>query len=320
MAKYLLRRLMQTIIVLLIVSVAAFLLTSLMPGDPVIAYYGSNDITPEAYDRIFLELNLDKPIWTRFGIWFWNALHMDFGNSYVYKTPVWGVILQRLPVTLYLAFISLIISVPLGVLFGVLTAVKRGTFVDTLLTLLANILACLPRFLVGVLLLYWLCIKNGLLPSYGFDWSWNVGLHQHIRYMIIPISCLALSGIAGFTRQTRSSVLEVIRQDYVRTARAKGLREQIVISKHVLRNSLLPIITILGTRFAQMIGGAVFVENVFTIPGMGTMIMTCINSQDIPMIQALVLITALICCIVNILTDLLYVIVDPRIGLVNAGN
>jgi peptide/nickel transport system permease protein len=322
MAKYILKRLLQTVVVMVIVAVVTFFLTSMMPGDPVIAVTGGEQtLTSEQYDKIYHELLLDKPVVERFGIWAWNALHLDFGTSYTYSAPVWQVIASRIPVTLYLSFLALIISVPIGVLFGILTAVKRGTKTDTIITMLSNITMCLPQFWIAIVLMFIFGMKLGWLPSYGLDWSWNVGFGEHIKHLVLPLFCLAIGGIAGFTRQTRSSILEVIRQDYVRTAWSKGLNERRVIMKHTLKNGLVPIITILGNRLAIMIGGTMFVENVFTIPGMGTLIVRSVQSRDIPTIQALVLVTSFICCVVFILTDLMYAAVDPRIRLTSeAGN
>lgn len=320
MAKYLIKRLIQMIVVLIIVSFAAFFLTSLMPGDPVYAVAGTDDLQEDQYQAIYESLGLDKPLITRYFEWVKGVLHFDFGNSYVYNMPVWDLIGSRVAITLYLSFLSLLISVPIGVLFGVITAVKRGSKLDTVITLLANITACLPQFWIGICLMYVFGLKLGVLPSFGLEWPWEVGTGEHIRQLIMPLICLSLGGIAGFTRQTRSSVLEVIRQDFVRTARSKGVKEKVVIAKHILRNSLIPIITVLGSRLAFMIGGSMFVENVFSIPGMGSLVMRCVNSHDIPTIQALVLITATVSCLAYMITDILYVAIDPRISLVSNAN
>lgn len=315
MLKYILKRIAQMLIVMVIVAVATFFLSSLLPGDPVYVVAGTEDLTNEEYMAIYYRLGLDKPLVVRFGNWAINALQGDFGNSYVYHQPVWDVIGKRIPTTLYFSFLSMLISVPIGVLFGIVTAVKRGTKLDAFLTLLANITACLPQFWIGICLMYFLSLKAGWLPSYGFDWPWNVGLVQHLRTIVMPLFCLSLGGVATFTRQTRSSMLEVIRQDFVRTARSKGLREKRVIFKHVMRNGLIPIITILGNRLAFMIGGSMFVENVFSIPGMGTLMVKCVSGGDMPTIQALVLVTTAVSCAAYIFTDILYVLVDPRISL-----
>ena len=315
MGKYIIKRLIQTVAVILIVAIATFFLTSLVPGDPVLAVAGTDELEPAKYDAIYHELNLDKPVFQRFFIWFWSVLHLDFGTSYVYHQGVWDLISSRIGITMYLALLSLIISFPIGVLFGIITAVKRGTKLDAVITLLANICACLPQFWIGICLMYIFGLKLRILPAVGMKWPWQVGLGNHIRSLLMPLFCLSLGGIAGITRQTRSSMLEVIRQDFVRTARSKGIREKIVVAKHVLRNGLIPVITMLGNRLAHLIGGSMFVENVFTIPGMGMLVMKCVSSHDMPTIQAMVLVTAFVSCVAYIITDILYVAVDPRISL-----
>ena len=314
MAKYILKRIAQTVVVIIIVAIATFFLTSLIPSDPVYVI-GGEDLTQEQYDAIYYSLGLDKPLPVRFFNWAANALKGDFGTSYVYHQPVWKLIGSRVTTTLYFSFLSMLISIPIGILFGMITAVKRGKKADTIITLLANISLCLPQFWIGICLLFIFGLKMRILPTYGFDWPWKIGLGEHLKLIIMPLICLSLGGIASFTRQTRSSMLEVIRQDFVRTARSKGLKEKKVIFKHIMRNGLIPVITMFGNRLAFMIGGSMFVENVFAIPGMGTLMLKCINGSDLPTIQALVLITTAVSCVAYILTDLLYVIVDPRISL-----
>ncbi|WP_434310658.1 ABC transporter permease [Hominifimenecus sp. rT4P-3] len=316
MGKYLLRRLGQTILVMFIVSTLVFFLVSMLPGDPVYAVLGE-DITPEEYQVMYLKLGLDKPVAQRYIDWLINVLHGDFGSSTQYHTSVVDVLADRVPVTLWFAVISTLISFPIGILFGVLTAVKRGKPTDTVITLIANLCACLPQFWIGICLMYVLALKTGLLPSSGFTWPW-VDLGLHLRQVIMPMICLSIGGIAGITRQTRSSMLEVIRQDYVRTARSKGLKEKVVIMVHVMKNGLIPIITLLGNRLAFLIGGSMFVESVFNIPGMGQLFVKAVTGKDIQLIQACVLLTALVSCLAYIVTDILYMVVDPRISLVKS--
>ena len=207
---------------------------------------------------------------------------------------------------------------PIGVIFGVISAVKRKTWVDAVITLIANTLNCLPQFWIAIVLMYFFCIKQQLLPAMGFNWPWIVGAKKFFQTLFMPMICLCLGGIAGFVRQTRSSMLEVIRQDFIRTAFSKGLTDRKVYFKHMMRNGLIPIITILGSRLAYIMGGSMFVETVFSIPGMGSLAMRCVQSKDIPTIQAVVIITTVISCIAYIITDILYVIVDPRISLTEA--
>lgn len=313
MAKYLLNRIMQTIALLLIVSLLSFFLVSLMPSDPVYAQFGT-DITQEEYQVAFVRMGLDKPIIVRYLTWLGNVVKGDFGTFYCYHKGVWEVISGKLGTTLYMAVLSLLLSMPIGILLGTVTAVKRGQWADTIITLFSNLLIAIPQFVTAILFLYYISMKWKLLPPQGFTWPW-VDFHKHIQQLIMPLTCLTLCGIAGFCRQTRSSVLEVLGQDYVRTARAKGLKETRILWKHVMNNGLIPILTMIGGRLASLIGGSIFVENVFNIPGMGNLMVKAVNTMDIPVIQALVLITAAVISVAYIITDLLYVAVDPRISL-----
>lgn len=315
MAKYIIKRFIGMVLVMVIVASLVFLMVNAMPGDPVFLVAGTNEIDQEAYDIIYHELGLDKPVYVRFFEWLTNAVQGDFGKSYYYHKPVMDVLGQRIVVTLYLALVSTVISFPVGIFFGTIAAVKRGKKADTIITTTANILGCIPVFFLGVILLYLFAMKLRWLPTMGFSWPWDGGLGKHIKHMIMPLFCMSIGGAAMIARQTRSAMLEVIRQDFVRTARSKGLRESKVISIHVLKNGLIPVVTMFGFRLAYMVGGSIFVESVFGIPGMGSLILACITSHDIPMIQAIVFVTALCTSIAFIVTDLLYVIVDPRISL-----
>ena len=314
MARYLLKRVFQAILVMMMISIGVFLLVSFLPGDPVYAILGEG-ISQETYDIAYRELGLDKPILIRYFDWLVNALHGDFGNSYQFHMPVKELLADRIPITIYLSVLATLIAMPLGVLFGVISAVHRGKPADTIITLVANICSCLPQFWVGVFLLYVFAQKMGILPSFGFVMPPWEDFGEHIRHLIMPIVCLSIDGIAGIARQTRSSMLESIRQDYVRTARAKGLKEQAVIYVHTLKNSMIPIVTLLGVRLSYMVGGSIFVESVFTIPGMGSLLVRAITQKDMPVVQACVMLTALVTCLAYIVTDLLYVMVDPRIKL-----
>lgn len=313
MGKYILKRLLQMIVVMFLVSFLTYVLIGIMPRDPIYSLYGS-DITPEEYQVIFQRMGLDKPVVVRYFNWLVGAFKGDLGTSYAYHMPVMEIIGQKIGVTLYLSIVSTLISFPLGMLFGIITAVKRGKWQDTSLTLVANISASIPGFVIAIALLFLFCINWKILPSRGFTFPW-VDFPTHIRQIILPMFCLSLGGIAGITRQTRSSMLEAMRQDYVRTARSKGLQENYIISKHVLRNGLIPIITLIGGRLAGMIGGSVFIENVFSIPGMGTLMVNSVNQIDVPVIQACVLITSGCMCLAFFITDMLYLAVDPRISL-----
>ena len=301
MLRYILQRLGQTFIILIIVSFMTYLLIDFLPGDPIAAMTGG-EISGETYDRLYHELNMDKPVLVRYVMWLGDALTGNFGMSQSYNKSVLTVIGERLPVTMYLSLLAFLISVPLGIVFGIISAVKRGTAADTAVTLTANICCCLPQFWLGILFMY----------VFSIVWPWD-NFGQSIRQTIMPLLCLTIGGIASITRQTRSSMLEVIRQDYIRTARSKGLKQKKVIYVHALKNALLPVITLMGLRLGGMIGGSVFVENVFVIPGMGSLLVNAINSQDIQLIQGCVLMITLFTSVVNLITDIVYVVVDPRI-------
>jgi peptide/nickel transport system permease protein len=311
MGSYVLKRTGQMVAILLMISVFIFMLVSMIPGDPVYAMLGE-EVSPEEYQRVYLELGLDKPVIVRYVTWLGNALQGDFGQSTQFHKGTIEVLSERIPITLFLSFSAFLISIPLGIFFGVISAVYRGKRTDTVVTFLANITACLPQFWIGLLVMYVFAMKLGWLPSYGFTWPWD-DFSTSIRQLIMPLFCLSLGGVASITRQTRSSMLEVIRQDYVRTARSKGLTEKKVIFIHALKNGLIPVITILGMRLGTMLGGSMFVESVFSIPGMGSLFVKAITSRDIPVVQACVLVTALVACVINLITDILYAVVDPRI-------
>lgn len=313
MVRYILKRVVQTVTVMLLVSFITFLLVSVMPKDPVYSLFGS-DVTPDEYQILFRRLGLDQPVLVRYWNWLRSILSGDFGTSYAYKMPVMDLVGQKIGVTMYLSIVSTLISFPLGMLFGVITAVKRGKWQDNVFTFLANIMGSIPGFVIAIVVLWVFCVQLKWLPSSGFAFPW-VDFQTHIRTIIMPMFCLVIGGVAGVTRQTRSSMLEAIRQDYVRTARSKGLKENYIIKKHVLRNGLVPIITLIGGRLAMMIGGSVFIENVFSIPGMGALMVNSVNKVDVPVIQICVLLTAGCISLSYLLTDLLYLAVDPRISL-----
>ena len=311
MGKFILKRLGQTLIVLFIVSVFVFLMVSFLPGDPVYAMLGG-EISQETYNRWYYELGLDQPLLIRYFLWISKAVTGNFGTSASQHMAVIEVIAQRLPVTLYLSLLAFFVSIPTGIALGVLAAINRGKKIDGALTTFANVCSCLPQFFLSVLFLYLFSMKMHWLPSFGFTWPW-VDLGKSIQQTIMPLLCLAIGGVASICRQTRSSMLEVIGQDYIRTARSKGLKQDKIITVHALKNALIPVITLMGLRLGGMIGGSMFVESVFNISGMGTLLVSAIRAQDIPLIQACVLLIAVVACVVNIITDIVYAAVDPRI-------
>ena len=311
MGQFILKRLGQTMIVLIIVSIFIFLLVSFLPGDPVYAMLGG-EITPETYQRWYLELGLDKPLVFRYFSWVSKAVVGNFGLSASQHKPVMDVLIERVPVTIYFSLLSFFLSVPIGIVLGIISAVNRGKKIDSILTTFANVCSCLPQFFLSVLFLYLFSIKLGWLPAFGFVWPWE-NLVQSLKQTVMPLLCLSIGGIASICRQTRSSMLEVISQDYIRTAKSKGLTNKKVIYIHALKNALIPVVTLMGMRLSGLIGGSLFVESVFNIAGMGNLMVTAIQAQDIPLIQACVMLIALVGCGMNILTDIIYAVVDPKI-------
>jgi peptide/nickel transport system permease protein len=311
---FILRRLLLGIVVLFLVTILIFVLMHLLPGDPVLLYVGPdyNSFTQEQLDKVRHEYGLDKPLVVQYFDWAGGLFKGDLGRSIARQQSVSSLIAQCLPITINLGVYALIISCILGIAFGVICAIKRGKWPDTLFTVIANLGITLPAFWVGIMLIYLLSIKVNLLPTYGYTSPFD-DLWLHFRMLIMPVFCLAIFPIAGLTRQTRSSMLEVTRQDYIRTAWAKGLRERVIITRHMIKNGLIPVITTMGMQVSFMFGGSVLVETVFNIPGMGRMMKDAAMAMDYQAVQGGTLIIAMVIIITNILVDISYGWIDPRI-------
>ena len=313
MGRYICKRLLQAILVIFLISVFSYFLMYLVPGDPVYAVLGS-DITREQYMEQYYLMELDKPIVVRYIHWLLKFLHGDFGISYRYSVPVSELLAQRLPITMYLGIISLIISVILGVLFGTICGTHRGKAADNILTVLANLGSVVPGFWLAAVGMYLFSMKLKILPSFGFSFPWSeTGVLTSIRQTILPVVCLSVGAIAGMTRQMRSGMLEVIRQDYIRTARSKGLTESRVVMSHAMKNAIIPVVTIIGLNLRNIVSGAVTIETVFAIPGMGSLLVNSILSRDLPVIQACILIISVVIAVSNLVVDICYGYLDPRI-------
>lgn len=313
MGRFLLKRFFQTVIILIVISILAFALVHMIPGDPVYQMLGT-DISKEYHDQVYHSMGLDLPLVEQYFSWIGNFLKGQMGYSYHFKMDVSELVARRLPVTIILGITSAIVSVVLGLLFGIITAVKRGKAVDTILTVLANIGIATPIFWLAVLLIYIFSVKLGWLPSWGFTLPW-VDLAKSLKQMILPVICMSVGGIASYTRQTRSSMLEVINQDYIRTARSKGLEEKKVISGHAVKNALIPILTLIGLTLRNCIGGSSIIETVFNINGLGSVMVVALNSRDYITLQSGIIFLSLITCVCNLLVDIAYAYADPRIRL-----
>jgi len=324
MFKYIIRRLLQLIPVIVGISIIVFMIVHLAPGDPILMMLGE-DYTQEDYLRLQRVYGFDRPMHEQYLRWAGNALQGDLGVSIRQGAPVSQLIYSRLPATIELAFCSVVLAVILGIPLGVLAAVKRGTPVDFFSMIVALVGVSMPGFWVALVLLTYVALNVGWLPMFGRGGSIFYGLGQLIttfdatelwnglRYILLPAISIGTAMMAIITRLTRSSLLEVMGKDYVRTARAKGLGERVVIFKHGLRNALLPVVTIVGIQFGAMLGGAVITETVFAWPGAGRLIVNAIQQRDFPIVQGGVLMMALIFTLVNLLVDLSYAVLNPRI-------
>jgi len=315
MTTYIIRRLMHAVLVVLIVSLLVFLLMRLLPGDPILMYVASGDLqsfSEEQVEHLRHELGMDKPLLLQYFDWLINAVQGDLGKSILHRYDVLEEIGNRLPITLYIGLLAFAIGCIIGPLLGVISAVRRGKWLDNLVTVIANVGITAPPFWVGIILIYLFSLYLGLLPVYGYT-SPLENLGRNLQQSIMPIFVLATFPIASAARQTRSSVIEVMRQDYVRTAWAKGLSERVIIIRHVLKNALIPVITLQGMLLRNIIGGSVIVETVFVIPGMGKLVVDGMLAQDYTVVQGVVMVVALTVVISNLVVDILYGWLDPRI-------
>lgn len=303
MLKYILRRLVMLIPVLLGVSFVVFTIMEFTPGDPVQMYLGAN-YTEEAYDSITKELGLDQPFLVRYVNYVADAVRGDFGNSYSTKRPVVDEIIARFPSTLVLAAASMLVAVLVAIPLGVISAIKQNSVLDSLSMLLALFGVSMPNFWLGLMLIIIFAAGLGWFPSSG---------SEGLASLVLPAITLSMNPLAMITRMTRSAMLETIRQDYIRTVRAKGMKESAVVIKHALRNAMIPITTTVGLQFGFAIGSTVLVETVFSWEGIGQLLVDSIRLKDTPIVLAVVLILATFFTIINLLIDILYAFFDPRI-------
>ena len=304
MLKYIGKRLLFMIPVLLGVVFIVFTINQLTPGDPVVNILGMN-YTEEQYAAKEAELGLDKPFFTQFFLYVKGIVtRFDLGTSYQTKRSVTTEILERFPTTLRLGLLGVLITVVIGLPFGIISATKQYSALDYGVTVVAMFFASMPNFWMAMMMILLFSQKLGWLPASG------LGSFAH---WILPALAIGLCPIATVTRITRTSMLDVIRQDYIRTARAKGLSERWVIWKHALKNALIPVITVVGMQVGMIMGGSVVIEAIFAIPGLGSLMMTAISNKNYPVIQGSVLFLSISICVVNLLVDLIYGFVDPRI-------
>jgi peptide/nickel transport system permease protein len=314
---YIIRRLLLGILVLLLVTVLVFLVMRILPGDPLTLFISqsqlaSGQLTVDQLAQLRHEFGLDKPLAMQYFDWIGGVFHGNLGKSVFYATEVGTLIKERMPITLYLGVLAFIFSAILGILFGIICAVRRGKWIDSVVTVLANTGITIPSFWFGILLIYVFSLQLHLLPTGGYV-SPLTDFAKNTRQVIMPVFCLSLFSIASLTRQTRASVLEVVKQDFIRTAWSKGLRERVIIFRHTIKNALIPVITILGVQVSLIFGGSVLIETVFNIPGMGRLLTQSVFQHDYQVVQAGVLIVAAVVTLSNLIVDISYGWFDPRI-------
>ena len=315
MTSYILRRLIQGIFVIILATIVIFVAMRILPGDPLMIYIVEQDIsfiTPELKAKLRHKYGLDKNLVMQYFNWIGGLLRGDMGLSIHYQESVSALMAKRVPITLLLGLLSFIISSILGMLTGVLSALRRASLLDNALTSFANFGISVPPFWLGILMIYLLAVNLGWLPAQGYVSPFD-DLWESVKHLIMPVFVLSIWGMAFISRQARSSMLEVLRQDYVRTAWAKGLREQVVVLRHVLKNGLIPVVAVIGMRLSFLIGGMVVLENVFNIPGVGRLLVDSVLSQDYQVVQAGILIIAISVVFVNLIIDVCYGWIDPRI-------
>lgn len=283
----------------------------MIPGDAAVTMLGT-EASMDEINALRRELWLDKPFLVQYGHWLSNALKGDLGKSVAYRDPVVELFAKRLPITCYLAFWAFIFSTATGISAGVYCAVRRGSLLDQLVILFANVGFAIPIFWLGILSIYFFGLRLNWLPIQGYVSPFD-GILSSTRHAILPVILLAVPSIAVMARQTRSSMLEVVNQDYMRTAFAKGLSEKTVVFKHGLKNALIPVVTLLGLQVRLLVGGSVLLESIFNIPGMGRLLVTAAFNKDFLIVQGGVLLIGMVVCLTNLMVDLSYGWLDPRI-------
>ncbi len=303
MLQYIVKRVLLMIPILLAILILVFTISYFMPGDPVLMQMPSN-FTQEQYDAKEAQLGLDKPYIVQLGNYLYNIVfHFDLGTSYNSGQSVNAFIGGRIWVTFKIGLLSCFVTLLIALPVGIISAVRQYSALDYIATTCAIFLAAMPGFWLALMLIILFSQMLQILPASGLH-SW--------KHYILPVVCNALAPLAQITRMTRSSMLEVIRQDYIRTARSKGIKESAIIFKHALKNAMIPIITVASVQFSHIIGGSVIVENIFSIPGMGSALVNAIGNRDYPCIMGITFLISIFVCVINMVVDILYTVVDPR--------
>ncbi len=315
MARYLLNRLGQSVLLLLGVSVIGFALMHLAPGGPLALYTLNPTVTAQDIERVKHQFGLDQPVYVQYVKWAWGLLTGNWGYSFFGGRPVGGIVLERIPATLELMGSSLTLALIIGVASGIVAAVRRNTVLDYATATAAMVALSLPTFWFGLLGIYVFAQTLGWLPAGGIESTGGGGVVDRLRHLLLPMLVLAFVLVAQWSRYTRSAMLEILGQDYMRTARAKGLGPARVLLGHGLRAALVPLVTLAGLQLPLLIGGALVTETVFSWPGMGLLFVNALGTRDYPVLMALLMVGALFVVLGNLIADLLVAMIDPRIRL-----
>lgn len=307
---YILKRILQIIPVLLIVSILIFFTIRLIPGDPVIIRLGIK-ATPEMVDILRKGIGLDKPIYIQYLIFMKNILKGDLGNSIYYRIPILDLLKKRIVVTSFLTLITFIFSVVISIFLGYLAGIKENKIQDQIIRVTTLVLLSTPQFWIGLILMILFAVSINIFPIGGWGDTWL----QHFRAIILPAFTQSLMAIALLTRNLRNSVINILKMDYINFARSKGLEDKVVKNRHIIKNAMIPYITLIALRVAYMLGGSIIIETVFVLPGIGALMISSIYARDYTVIQGIVLIFALVVMLINLLTDLIYAYLNPRIRL-----
>jgi peptide/nickel transport system permease protein len=302
---------LHLVVVLLVVTFVTFALVNLLPGDLALAILG-NGATPEGVARVRVELGLNDPLWQRYVHWLTQIAHGDFGRSYISGEPVTGALARSLPVSVELMALSLLLSVSLAIPTGLIAAYRAGRPVDGFLGLVASVLLAVPPFILGLVMMFLFALRLGWFPAVGYV-PFSEDVLANLRTFAIPAATLALVEWPGFMLILRSDAIEVLQQDYILLAKAKGLRDGRILFRHVLKLSSFTLLTVIGWTVAGLIGGALVIENIFALPGVGRLIVSAINSRDFMVVQGAVTIVAVGFVVVNFVVDMLYAMLDPRL-------
>jgi peptide/nickel transport system permease protein len=308
------RRLLALIPLMLVVSFLVYSLVVLLPGDPAVAIAGGEDSTPEEVAQVREELGLDDPLLVQYGRWLGKAVQGDLGTSLYTERSVSDEITRRFPVTFSVAIGAIVISLVLGMSAGIIAGLRQGHFTDRAVIFLTSLGLAIPSFWLALLLVIVFAVELGWLEAIGYvkfsedPWEWA-------RHLIMPWLALGIGAAASVARQVRGALIDVLDEDYVRTARSKGLAGHRVVGKHALKNAAMPAITVLGIQFAYLLGGTVIIESIFSIPGLGTYVISAISGRDLPVIQGTVLMMAIIFVVINLVVDILYAVVNPKVRL-----